>query len=87
MLHTVKTVSFVSLNNLFQDCSRALDSFREDCGFSWGDNSHSLITKDDTVYILVEVGTHANPITNVEIETVISRIRKLPDGVFIDLES
>lgn len=73
------TVSYVDASTLFQGQRHIWDELSEsEPEFTWGSNSYSLISKS----------TLLNQLDNLDIDTEVieTRLKELPDYVYINLE-
>ena len=81
-----QTARYVSSMDLFKGLNKLRDAFiRSDPDFSWGNNNHSLVDGEAILDHLADSGlTNAS---KAQVPVLRKRIRKLPEDVYVDLES
>lgn len=83
----IQTCKFVSATELFKNQNLAWDAFiNSDPNCTWGDNNRSLVTPDVIIDSLELTDFDAGD-EEKQINVVLERLKKVPEGVYVDLEN
>jgi len=85
----IKTLQYVSLSEIFQDCDEILQWFGEHSDLTWGGATFTLTSlnriADEVDFAKEYYLTQPEVLDQVNI--VLGRLDLLPEGIFIDLEN
>lgn len=82
-----QTCQFVSATEVFKGQDLAWDAFvNSNPNCTWGDNNRTLVTPDVIIDSLELTDFDAGDEEN-QINVALERLKKIPEGVYVDLEN